>query len=84
MQTVYTKKALSPIPGACASGRFDKRPISTVPIIAESAVVTYMASKDTEPRLANIPEFTIRIYAIARKVVSPATTSVLSDDPISV
>lgn len=84
MQTVYTKNALRPIPGACASGRFDKRPISTVPIMAESAVVTYIASNDTVPRFANIPELTTRIYAMARNVVKPAITSVLSDDPILV
>lgn len=52
-------------------------------MMAESAVVTYMASNDTTPRVANIPEFTTSMYAIARKVVNPAITSVLGDDPIS-
>ena len=31
------------MPGACAKGRPDKRPISTVPIMAEIAVVMYIA-----------------------------------------
>ena len=81
---MYTKNALIPIPGACASGRLDRSPISTVPMIAESAVVTYMASNDTTPSVANIPALTIRMYAIARNVVRPAMISVLGDEPILV
>ncbi|CDC60828.1 unknown [Clostridium sp. CAG:448] len=70
------------MPGACARGRLDKSPINTVPMTAESAVVTYMASKDTVPRFSNMPALTTRMYAMARKVVSPARISVLSEDPI--
>lgn len=80
---MYTKNAFNPMPGACARGRFASSPIKIVPTIAESAVVTYIASNETPFSAENIPELTIRIYAIARKVVSPATASVFSEDPFA-
>ena len=64
------------MPDACASGRLASRPISTVPMTADSAVAMYTASNETPSRFANIPGLTIRMYAIAAKVVSPAMISV--------
>lgn len=72
------------MPGACASGRFASKPISTVPITAESAVVTYIASNETPSSAENMPEFTTSMYAIARKVVTPAMISVFAVEPFAV
>ncbi len=41
--TVNVKKALSPIPGACAKGTLAYSPIISVPIMAETMVATKTA-----------------------------------------
>ena len=59
-QQVYTKKALSPRPGACAIGIPARNAIKKQPTTAERAVQIYIAPKES-PKVANILEVTKRI-----------------------
>ena len=60
-QTVYTKKALRPMPGARAKGFLAYRPITSVPMMAASAVAVNTAPLGMPGRALKIPGFTARI-----------------------
>jgi len=71
------KKALSPIPGASATGHLAQNPIINVPITAAIIVAVNTAPNSMPvPSVDNIPGFTTVIYAIVKKVARPALTSV--------
>jgi hypothetical protein len=69
------KKALRPIPGACAIGKLASRPINKDPTIAAIAVAVNTRSKSI-PLSDRMAELTTRMYDIAKKVVIPARNSV--------
>jgi hypothetical protein len=71
---------LSPIPGASAKGSRAKRAITSVAIIDASAVAVKTPPKSI-PAFWRVRGWTMRIYAIVRKVVTPAITSVLTSVP---
>jgi len=74
MHTVYVKNALSPIPGASATGRFAKKAIIIV-VIPDARAVAVKTPPALMPVWLSIPGFTARMYDIARNVVIPATIS---------
>ncbi len=80
--TVNAKNAFSPIPGARANGRFAVKAITRVAIADERAVAVKIAPKSIPVSLKK-SGFTMRIYAIVRNVVRPATTSVFTSVPCS-
>ena len=75
------KNAFNPIPGASATGRFAKIPIISVAIAADTAV-----AKNTPPTgkpvAASMKLLTGRIYAIAKKIVTPAKISFVNVEPL--
>ena len=77
--TVNTKKALSPMPGASPNGFLAYIAIISVPIMAARAVEvnTALVTMPLEARTEKMLGLTARMYAIVRKVVIPAITSVL-------
>ena len=77
--TVNTKKALSPMPGASPKGFLAYIAIISVPIMAARAVEvnTAFVTMPLEARTEKMLGLTARMYAIVRKVVIPAITSVL-------
>lgn len=72
---VYENNALYPIPGAIARGYLEKSPIR-IDAIADTNAVAKKTPDWGIPASPNIAGLTPKIYAIARKVVRPATISV--------
>ena len=60
-QTVYTKKALRPMPGARANGFLANRAITSVPMMAARAVAVKTAPPGMPSRTLKIAGFTARI-----------------------
>ena len=74
-QTVYTKKALRPIPGASPNGSFPMNAIARQPTIAAIAVEVKTAPPGMPSSWLKRDGLTARMYDIVRKVVIPATIS---------
>lgn len=75
-QTVKTKKAFGPIPGAIPNGIFATTAIMSVLMMATRAVAVKTAPAGIPSRVENIPGLTARIYDIVRNDVIPANISV--------
>ena len=69
--------AFNPIPGASPTGQLATRPIM-IQAIADATAVAKKTPVAGIPPSASIAGFTPKMYAIARKVVKPAITSVLT------
>ena len=81
--TEYVKNAFNPRPGASATGRLATNAMTSVAIADEMAVAVKTLLHTIPVPSARILGFRARMYAIARKVVIPATISRLTVEPRS-
>ena len=79
LQTVNTKNALSPMPGARPNGSLPMNAMATQPIMAARAVAVNTAPAGIGLSLIalKMSGFTARMYDMVRNVVIPARISVL-------
>src|SRR6478609_4982663 len=72
---VYVKKALRPIPGATIMGLRAYRPMSNE-LKKHTSTVAVSTPANGSPALLKMAGFTTIIYAVAKKLETPAITSV--------
>ncbi len=74
--------AFSPMYGATAMGRFAHRPMSSEPATATTIVATVLGPTGS-PAFSRMAGLTTMMYAIARNVAAPPSTSARTEEPRS-